>query len=97
MFSHKLGLSRVDPEGKPCTTHFTRISYDGETSVVKCKDHYNYPVLIVLKPKCILGCPRTGRMHQIRVHLQWLGELIKSHPGCHGDCVCVCVCVCVSI
>lgn len=37
VFSHKLGLSRVDPEGKACSTHFTRLSYDGNSSVVLCE------------------------------------------------------------
>ena len=37
MVSHKLGVSKVDPSGKPCSTCFTRLSYNGTTSVVKCE------------------------------------------------------------
>ncbi|XP_071824456.1 uncharacterized protein [Apostichopus japonicus] len=59
--SHKIGICRVSPDGKPCKTNFQRISYDGETSIVKC-------------------FPETGRMHQIRVHLQYLGHPIQNDP-----------------
>lgn len=59
--SHKVGVCRVGPEGKPCRTWFTRLSYNGVSSVVKC-------------------IPHTGRMHQIRVHLQWLGYPIIDDP-----------------
>lgn len=59
--SHKIGVCRVTPNGKPCKTVFTRISFNGSTSVVKC-------------------IPYTGRMHQIRVHLQWLGYPIINDP-----------------
>lgn len=59
--SHKIGVCTVHPEGKPCRTVFTRESYDGTNSIVKCQ-------------------PFTGRMHQIRVHLQWLGHPIIDDP-----------------
>eukprot|EP00731_Ephydatia_muelleri_P026928 Em0018g1028a len=59
--SMKLGICKVDPQGKDCSTTFTRLSYNGRTSVVKC-------------------IPKTGRMHQIRVHLQWLGYPIVNDP-----------------
>ncbi|KAL9976467.1 hypothetical protein ACROYT_G013774 [Oculina patagonica] len=59
--SHKIGVCRVSTDGKPCKTVFTRISYDGKSSIVKC-------------------VPHTGRMHQIRVHLQWLGYPIINDP-----------------
>ena len=29
---------------------------------------------------CVLGKPLTGRMHQIRVHLQWLGFPVINDP-----------------
>ncbi|XP_033117384.1 RNA pseudouridylate synthase domain-containing protein 2-like isoform X2 [Anneissia japonica] len=59
--SHKIGVCRVSPQGKECRTQFERISYDGETSILKC-------------------IPHTGRMHQIRVHLQYLGYPITNDP-----------------
>ncbi|KAK9351272.1 pseudouridine synthase [Lipomyces doorenjongii] len=57
----KLGLNRVKLDGKPATTKFTRLSYNGKTSVVRCR-------------------PLTGRTHQIRVHLQYLGHPIANDP-----------------
>ncbi|CAN6625422.1 bifunctional protein Rib2p [Trichomonascus vanleenenianus] len=57
----KVALNRVHAEGKEAKTAFQRISYDGQTSVVKCK-------------------PFTGRTHQIRVHLQYLGYPIANDP-----------------
>lgn len=62
----RLGLCGIchdhdDPEGKNAKTVFRRISYDGETSIVRCK-------------------PYTGRSHQIRVHLQYLGHPIANDP-----------------
>ncbi|NXP53382.1 RUSD2 protein, partial [Heliornis fulica] len=59
--SYKVGVCRVDPKGKFCKTIFQRLSYNGQTSVVKC-------------------LPHTGRMHQIRVHLQYLGHPIVNDP-----------------
>ena len=55
-------ISSMDhKDAKPAKTVFHRISYDGKTSVVKCK-------------------PMTGRTHQIRVHLQYLGFPIANDP-----------------
>ncbi|XP_077982703.1 pseudouridylate synthase RPUSD2-like [Glandiceps talaboti] len=59
--SHKIGVCRVSEDGKPCRTEFSRLSYNGTSSVVKC-------------------VPHTGRMHQIRVHLQYLGYPIVNDP-----------------
>ncbi|KAJ8041675.1 RNA pseudouridylate synthase domain-containing protein 2 [Holothuria leucospilota] len=59
--SYKIGVCRVQAGGKECKTTFQRVSYDGETSIVKC-------------------FPETGRMHQIRVHLQYLGHPIQNDP-----------------
>ncbi|XP_045191529.2 pseudouridylate synthase RPUSD2-like [Mercenaria mercenaria] len=59
--SKKTSLYKVDPTGKPSSTTFTRLSYNGKTSVVKC-------------------VPHTGRTHQIRVHLQFLGYPISNDP-----------------
>ena len=61
----RVSLSAVcsmdDSGAKHAKTVFRRISYDGQTSVVKCT-------------------PLTGRSHQIRVHLQWLGHPIANDP-----------------
>lgn len=59
--SFKIGLCRVDPKGKECRTVFQRLSFNGQTSVVRC-------------------FPLTGRTHQIRVHLQYLGFPILNDP-----------------
>jgi len=59
--SFKLGLNSVSPDGKPCTTIFKKLSYNGKSSLVLCK-------------------PLTGRTHQIRVHLQYLGYPIANDP-----------------
>merc|ERR1712136_723239 len=59
--SHKIGVCHVHADGKPCSTRFKRLSYNGKSSVVSCKPH-------------------QGRMHQIRVHLQWLGHPIVNDP-----------------
>ncbi|KAI8064401.1 pseudouridine synthase [Gongronella butleri] len=61
IISHKLSISYVHPEGKPCTTVFQRISTDGQSSIVRCK-------------------PLTGRTHQIRIHLKFLGFPIGNDP-----------------
>lgn len=61
----KVALNAVcemsDENAKHAKTVFKRISYDGKTSIVKCK-------------------PLTGRTHQIRVHLQYLGHPIANDP-----------------
>lgn len=35
--SHKVGVCRVSPHGKPCKTMFTKLHHDGDSSIVKCK------------------------------------------------------------
>lgn len=57
----KVALNRIKPDGKISKTEFKRISYDGKTSIVRCR-------------------PYTGRTHQIRVHLQYIGHPIANDP-----------------
>ncbi|GAA5811349.1 hypothetical protein MFLAVUS_004782 [Mucor flavus] len=56
-----VNFNYVDGAGKSCTTLFERISFNGRTSLVRCK-------------------PLTGRTHQIRVHLRYLGFPIANDP-----------------
>ncbi|XP_026488798.2 pseudouridylate synthase RPUSD2-like isoform X2 [Vanessa tameamea] len=61
--SYKIGVCKVSPKGKDCSTVFKRLGYNvaANTSVVLCR-------------------PKTGRMHQIRVHLQYLGYPVVNDP-----------------
>ncbi|XP_015904344.2 pseudouridylate synthase RPUSD2 [Parasteatoda tepidariorum] len=61
VISPKMGICIASSNGKESETVFERMSYNGKTSVVRCK-------------------PLTGRMHQIRVHLQYLGHPIINDP-----------------
>ncbi|MFM8592609.1 MAG: RluA family pseudouridine synthase [Sphingomonadales bacterium] len=47
--------------------------------------HTDYRVVEVLKPYCLVDYKiHTGRTHQIRVHMQWLGHSIVCDP-LYGD------------
>ena len=65
LLDSKMGLNRIDPDGKTAVTIFKRESYNGRTSVVRC-------------------WPKTGRTHQIRIHLQHLGHPIVNDPLYHS-------------
>uniref|UniRef100_A0A182QC43 Pseudouridylate synthase RPUSD2 n=1 Tax=Anopheles farauti TaxID=69004 RepID=A0A182QC43_9DIPT len=64
--SYKIGVCKVSPKGKECTTTFQKLGFNGNSSVVLCK-------------------PLTGRMHQIRVHLQYLGYPVVNDPLYNHD------------
>lgn len=65
--SPKLGLNRVRASGKSARTVFRRMAYYPESS-----DSEGYSIV-----RCL---PLTGRTHQIRVHLQFLGHPISNDP-----------------
>ncbi|KAL1881419.1 hypothetical protein VTK73DRAFT_3937 [Phialemonium thermophilum] len=84
VISPKLGLNRIRANGKPARTVFKRLAYypppngnsSSSQSVVderrpwKGKEGYS-----------IVRClPVTGRTHQLRVHLQFLGHPIQNDP-----------------
>ncbi len=60
-------MCHVDPTGKPCSTSFIRLHYDGNTSLVKCKNssilemaQYNYCITMESLTKDTLN---TGHLH----------------------------------
>lgn len=73
--SPKLGLNRVRANGKEARTVFKRLAYypprePGLDATGKPKEGYS-----------IVRCrPLTGRTHQLRVHLQFLGHPISNDP-----------------
>ena len=78
--SPKLGLNRVRANGKEARTVFKRMAYyppltensrvQGENGQERRQDGYS-----------IVRClPLTGRTHQLRVHLQFLGHPITNDP-----------------
>ncbi|KAF1744449.1 hypothetical protein MXB_5288 [Myxobolus squamalis] len=77
--SFKFALCLVSVKGKLSETFFKRLHFDGENSYVAC-------IKLHLKKT---GYPKTGRMHQLRVHLQFLGfpiigDPVYSHPVAFG-------------
>lgn len=90
--SPKLGLNRVRATGKTATTKFRRLAYyppQLEAAASESHDSSDGPRAATPPPALaneeegysIVHCfPLTGRTHQIRVHLQFLGHPISNDP-----------------
>lgn len=73
--SPKLGLNRVRANGKAAKTVFKRLAYYSpapETTTNGLTPKEGYSIV-----RCL---PLTGRTHQLRVHLQFLGHPISNDP-----------------
>ncbi|KAJ9141694.1 Pseudouridine synthase [Pleurostoma richardsiae] len=83
--SPKLGLNRVRANGKPARTVFKRLAYypppEGEQEAVASAGAADGQPWKSKKGYSIVRClPVTGRTHQLRVHLQFLGFPIQNDP-----------------
>lgn len=70
--SPKLGLNRVRANGKEARTVFRRLAYYPVPAANDTKQREGYSIV-----RCM---PLTGRTHQLRVHLQFLGHPITNDP-----------------
>ena len=88
--SPKLGLNRVRATGKEATTKFRRLAYYPPTPPGQHSESSRDAPRAATPPAAlsnedegysIVHCfPLTGRTHQIRVHLQFLGHPITNDP-----------------
>ena len=70
--SPKLGLNRVRANGKAARTVFKKLAYYPPTAEPGSPGDEGYSVVRYL--------PVTGRTHQLRVHLRFLGHPIRNNP-----------------
>lgn len=88
--SPKLGLNRVRANGKYARTVFKRLAYyppcdeDGPTTTGEADSHAagveERPWAKKTGYSIVRCMPVTGRTHQLRVHLQFLGHPIQNDP-----------------
>ncbi|KAI4210031.1 MAG: hypothetical protein LQ351_007081 [Letrouitia transgressa] len=88
--SPKLGLNRARASGKEARTIFKRLAYypptkggekPDDTRTQKEKERDSHMAWKVKEGYSIVRClPLTGRTHQLRVHLQYLGHPISNDP-----------------
>ncbi|CAK7233851.1 DRAP deaminase [Sporothrix bragantina] len=77
--SPKLGLNRVRANGRSARTVFKRLAYYGPEE--EAEESASSKLSDTRKGYSIVRClPVTGRTHQLRVHLQYLGHPIENDP-----------------